>query len=186
MKSGAPDVKIITDPTKWDPQSATSELRISLSANPGTVGVYMQSDTQFWTGTQQVLQSLGMLHKRGESGHVVVVGVDGGGGTLQGIQQGYVDADVSQAKTGYFNIALFFLKRAQSGTLDKVNPSDYQQYKMDVSYKPNGGGLWVLAPSMLVKQDGASSNSLWGNSTCDKDSTTCATPLDSLQAAISG
>jgi ribose transport system substrate-binding protein len=186
IKSNAPALKIITDPTKWDPQSATAELRISLSATPSTVGIYMQSDTQFWTGTKQVMDSLGLLHKRGETGHVVVVGVDGGGGTLQGITDGYVDADVSQPKTGYFNIGLFFLKQAKDGTLAKVNPGDYTQYKMDVSYKASGGGLWVLAPSTLVTTANATSSSFWGNAKCDTDATTCATPLDSLQSAVTG
>ena len=186
MQSNAPNVKIVTDPTKWDPQSATSELRISLSAMPDTVGVYMQSDTQFWTGTQQVLQSLGLLHKRGDAGHVVVVGIDGGGGTLQGVQQGYVDSDVSQPKTGYFNLGLFFLKQAKDGTLNKVNPNDYKKYNLDVSYKPSAGGLWVLAPSTLVTSANATDSSLWGNATCDKDLTTCATPLDSIASAVKG
>ena len=186
MKSNAPNVKIVTDPTKWDPQSATSELRISLSAMPDTAGVYMQSDTQFWTGTQQVLQSLGLLHKHGESGHVVVVGIDGGGGTLQGVTQGYVDADVSQPKTGYFNVALFFLKQAKDGSLSQVKPGDYKQYNLDVSYKPSSGGLWVLAPSTLVTAANAADTTLWGNATCDKDASTCATPLDSLASAVKG
>ena len=186
MKSKAPSVKIVTDPTKWDPASATSELRISLSAMPDAAGVYMQSDTQFWTGTQQVLQSLGLLHKVGESGHVVVVGIDGGGGTLQGIQQGFVDADVSQPKTSYFNVALFFLKQAQAGTLNKVKAGDYSRYNLDVSYKPSDGGLWVLAPSTLVTAASATDSHLWGNATCDKDSTTCPTTLDSLTSAVKG
>ena len=91
---------------------------------------------------------------------------------------------MSQPKTGYFNIGLFFLKQAQNGTLAKVNPADYKKYNLDVSYKPSGGGLWVLAPSTLVTSANATDSALWGNATCDKDATTCPTSLDSLASAV--
>lgn len=175
MKQNAPDVTIITVPAPlWDPTAGVNGLQTTLGANPDIVGVYLQSDTQFWTGTKEVLQAAGKLHKRGEEGHVVVDGVDGGTAILQGIRDGYADRDTSQPKTTYFIIGLPFVQLLLEGkSLADINPADYAPLVIE---KNAEGGITVKAPNILVTPDTASDKTLWGNSTCSSDVTACPVP----------
>lgn len=175
IKSTAPDVTIITVPAPlWDPTAGVNGLQTTLGANPDIVGVYLQSDTQFWTGTKQVLQTANKLFKRGEAGHVVVDGVDGGTAMLQGIRDGYADRDTSQPKTTYFIIGLPFLSLLLQGkSLADINAADYAPLVIE---KNAEGGITVKAPNILVTPDTAADTSLWGNSTCSSDVTACPTP----------
>jgi ribose transport system substrate-binding protein len=174
LAKNAPGVKVITVPTKfWDPTQGTNGLQTTVAANPDVVGVYLQSDTQFWTGTKQVLQTAGLLKKVGEAGHVVVVGVDGGTAILQGIRDGYADADVSQPKTTYFMTGLPFISLALQGKLDTVDPAAFAPLVIE---KNAQGGITVRAPSTLATAANAADTALWGNSTCPKDVKGCPTP----------
>jgi ABC-type sugar transport system substrate-binding protein len=174
IRETAPEVTIITVPTRlWDPTEGANGLQTTVAANPDVVGVYLQSDTQYWTGTKQVLEGAGMLHKRGEDGHVVVVGVDGGTGILQGIRDGYADADVVQPKTTYFNIGLPFVALQLEGKLQDVDPTAYAPLVIE---KNDQGGITVKAPSTLATPDNADDPTFWGNSTCSSDVGACPTP----------
>ena len=176
IKQDAPDVRIITVPTKfWNPTEGANGLQTTVAAHPDIVGVYMQSDTQYWTGTKRVLQDAGLLKKVGESGHVVVVGVDGGTGMLQGMRDGFADADVSQPKTTYFLQALPFAAIALSQGVDKLASIDTNAYKPLTVTVTADGGLYVKAPNILVTAATASDTGLWGNSTCSKEVKGCPT-----------
>ena len=175
MAETAPDVTIITVPAPlWDPTAGVNGLQTTLAANPDIVGVYLQSDTQFWTGTKEVFQAAGHLFKKGEEGHIVVGGVDGGTAMLQGIRDGFADNVTSQPKTTYFITGLPFLSLLLAGeSLDDIDPADYEPLVIEHNAE---GGITVKAPNILVTPDTAADTSLWGNSTCSSDVSACPTP----------
>lgn len=183
MKKNAPGVKILIDATDWSATEGATELKDTLGAHPNATGIFMESDTVFFTGTEQVLKSLGDWKKRGQAGHIAIAGSDGGGAILAAIRAGYADADVVGSKTAYFPISLFFLKKLEEHKLGTVNRASLTALGLTVTTVP-GGGLLVEVPGRLATPANANNPSFWGNSTCAVTYKGCPVDVSSVRAAL--
>lgn len=158
MKENYPDIIIISKPTDWDPAKATDQAQTALVSNPEISGIYMQSDDVMFQGVLSVLQQAGRAAKVGEPGHIVMVGIDGGAGGLQGIRDGYIDALVSQPLDLYAKFAAYYLKGALAGETWKEGPTDH-----DSVISVYEGNLQDLLPAPMVTIDNVDDPGLWGN-----------------------
>lgn len=183
MHRYAPGVQIIVDATDWSASEGATELRDTLGAHPSVTGIFMESDTVFFTGTARVLQSLGYWHKRGQKGHIAIAGTDGGGAILAAIRSGYADADVVGAKTAYFPIGLMFYGLLKSHRLGSINKALLSKLGMKVSSVP-GGGVVVEVPGSLATPKNAGNPAFWGNGGCAVRFQSCPVDVGSLQAAL--
>lgn len=158
MAENFPDMVVIAKPTDWDPAKSTAQAQTALVSNPEIGGIYMQSDDVMYQGVLSVLQQAGRDAKVGEDGHVVLVGIDGGVGGLQGIRDGYIDALVSQPLDLYAKYAAFYLKAALAGEKFKEGPTDHGS--VISTYE---GNLQDLLPAPLVTKKNVDDPSLWAN-----------------------
>jgi ribose transport system substrate-binding protein len=167
MKQAAPNVKILTVPTKWDAAAGATGAKTLLNANPDVKAIFMQSDIVFSTALIQTLKSMNKLKPAGQGGHIALFGIDGGSEMLGFIRDGSADFTVSQPLTQYGPVALPFVQKALDGNLDQVQPntkSDLEGSKgMDLKTVPTG--LMVVVPATLVTKDNVDSKDLWANQT---------------------
>jgi len=88
-----PDIfnKPIEVPTKWDANTALANLKSAMQANPNVDFIFTSSDF-LYPQIQSVLEPLGKWKKIGESGHVILGGLDGDSKAGALMDEGYVDA----------------------------------------------------------------------------------------------
>ncbi|MGC5168380.1 sugar ABC transporter substrate-binding protein [Luteimicrobium sp. DT211] len=164
MKKSFPSIKVFGEPTKWDPPTAVSQLNTVLAGN--TIdAIYMQASI-YLPSTLQALQQKGLLKKRGEAGHIVIVSNDGVPAEYQAIQDGTMDATVSQPADLYAKYGLQFVKDAIDGKT--YQPGDDGHGGTIV--KVGDQMLEDQIPAPLVTIDGkfpdslpVTDKTLWGN-----------------------
>jgi ribose transport system substrate-binding protein len=168
MKAKFPNIKVFGIPTKWDAGVAANKLQTTLTANPDIKGVYMQSSFAL-AGTLQVLKQKGLLVAPGDPKHVFVISNDGIPEELKDIEQGKIDATVSQPADLYAKYGIDYVQAAAEGKTFKPGPTDHGSTIIQV--RP--GVLEDQLPAPLVTRDGATYGteksvkdddmSLWGN-----------------------
>jgi ABC-type sugar transport system substrate-binding protein len=77
--------------TEWNADKAFAGLTNALQANPDINFLVTSSDFMH-PQIEQVLQTAGKWHKRGEEGHVLFAGFDGDEGAYARLKDGYLDA----------------------------------------------------------------------------------------------
>jgi inositol transport system substrate-binding protein len=77
--------------TEWDAATALANLESAITANPGVDFIFTSSDFLFPT-IRSVLEPRGMWVPSGQSGHVLLAGLDGDATACRLIEEGYVDA----------------------------------------------------------------------------------------------
>jgi len=164
MKKNFPSIKVFGEPTKWDPPTAVSQLNTVLAGNK-VDAIYMQASI-FLPSTLQALKQKGLLKKRGEDGHIVIVSNDGVPAEFQAIKDGTMDATVSQPADLYAKYGLQFIKDAIAGKT--YEPGDDGHGGKIV--KVGDEMLEDQIPAPLVTVDGkfdgsvaVTDQSLWGN-----------------------
>ncbi|WP_426592419.1 sugar ABC transporter substrate-binding protein [Cellulomonas sp. McL0617] len=164
MKSDYPNIKVFGEPTKWDPPTAVSQLNTVLAGNTINA-IYMQASI-YLPSTLQALQQKGLLKKRGEDGHIVIVSNDGVPAEFQAIKDGTMDATVSQPADLYAQYGLQYVKDAIDGK--KYTPGDDGHGGKIVQVSPEI--LEDQIPAPLVTVDGkfpesvaVDDTTLWGN-----------------------
>jgi ribose transport system substrate-binding protein len=165
MKQQAPNVKILTVPTKWEAAAGAQGAKTLLNANPDVKAIFMQSDIVFSTALIQTLKSMKKLVPAGQSRHIALFGIDGGAEMLGFIRDGSADFTVSQPLTQYGPVALPFVAKALDGTLNQVKAgtkSDLEGSK-GMELKSVDTGLMVVVPATLVTKDNVDSKDLWAN-----------------------
>lgn len=83
--------KPVEVPTKWSANTALSNLEAALQSNPDVDLIFTSSDFLL-PQIRAVLRPLGKWKKRGESGHVLLGGLDGDMTACRMMRDGYVDA----------------------------------------------------------------------------------------------
>jgi ABC-type sugar transport system substrate-binding protein len=164
MKSDYPAIKVFGEPTKWDPPTAISQLNAVLSGNTINA-IYMQASI-YLPSTLQALKQKNLLKPAGQAGHIVIVSNDGVPAEYGAIQNGEMDATVSQPADLYAKYALEYIKDAIDGKTMKAGADGH------------GGQIVKVGPEMLedqipaplVTKDGSypgsvkvTEPSLWGN-----------------------
>ncbi|GAB4523466.1 MAG: hypothetical protein OHK0046_37170 [Anaerolineae bacterium] len=83
--------EVIEVATEWDAATALANLEAAITANPEVDFLFTSSDFLFPT-IRSVLEPRGMWVPAGQSGHVIMGGLDGDATACQLIKDGYVDA----------------------------------------------------------------------------------------------
>ncbi len=78
-------------PSKWDPATTLANLEAALQANPDVDFLFTSSDF-LYPQIKAVLEPLGKWKKTGETGHVILGGLDGDSTAYKLMEAGYVDA----------------------------------------------------------------------------------------------
>lgn len=90
-------VEVVAElPTNWDDSQANAAVLDGLTAHPDANAIFMASGCAMYTGVQSALRSQDRLHPRGEDGHIILISVDGCPAPIDGIRDGFVDADSAQ------------------------------------------------------------------------------------------
>jgi len=110
-----PGIEVITRTGDWDAAKGQDIVRDVVSAEPDLDAIYLHSDNVYVPGTQAVLQELGRLHNRGEEGHIIVAGVDGGPSAVQAIRDGWMD-QASNQPVPDFGLIADFIEQELRGT----------------------------------------------------------------------
>jgi ribose transport system substrate-binding protein len=137
-----PYAKIVqTMDTKWMSDNAFTQVQDAFQRNPDINVIYSHSDF-FMQGILQGLKAIDKLIPAGEEGHIVVLSIDADQVGLQGIRDGYIDADAENNPVKSMAIAVNAIL------------SNYYGKPVEKEY---------LVPIMLATKDNVDSPELWAN-----------------------
>jgi ABC-type sugar transport system substrate-binding protein len=163
MKKDFPKIRVFGLATNWDGAVAAQKLQTHLTAHPDTKGVYMQSSFAL-SGTVHVLKEQGLLVGPGDEKHVFVVSNDGTPRELEAIDEGKIDATVSQPADLYAKYALYYLKAAVDGKTFRSGRTDHDSTIVRV----RDGVLEDQLSAPLVTADGGTYRGIPSLKTDDK------------------
>lgn len=130
-----PDVKIIQEVAGiTTAEEAVTKIQDALSANAGQVDGIVNTGFTTTVGTAQVLSDY--YQKEGKDHHIWAVGIDTDDVTMQAIEDGTLDATLSQNPVGMGYITCMLLKNM-----------------IEEGYKPADGQYFINAGSMIVTKD---------------------------------
>jgi ABC-type sugar transport system substrate-binding protein len=89
-------ITVIQKVGDWDAAKGQQIALDVMTANPDLDGIYIHSDNVYGPGTKAAMDQLNRFHKRGEPGHIILTGVDGGPWILEAILDGIADGAGSQ------------------------------------------------------------------------------------------
>jgi len=107
-------ITVIQKVGDWDAAKGQQIAIDVLSANPDLDGIYIHSDNVYGPGTKAAMDQLGKFHKRGEAGHIILTGVDGGPWILEAILDGIADGAGSQPVSD-FGIVVRWIEQELGG-----------------------------------------------------------------------
>jgi ribose transport system substrate-binding protein len=96
MKAKFPGVEVKSLNTEWVADNAYKMVLDALTQDPNVKGVFSHNDEMI-RGVVSALRQTGKLVPPGDSGHIVVIGLDGTPLALQRIREGTQDATVEQS-----------------------------------------------------------------------------------------
>jgi ribose transport system substrate-binding protein len=165
MKEKAPNIKILTVPTKWEGPVGAAGLDTLLNANKDVHGVFMQSDIVFSTAVGQLLKRRNLIKPPTDPAHLILFGIDGGCDMLKLIRSGTADFTISSPLNAYGPAGIPFLQRALEGKLGDVKAGSKSTLPGSEGYPINqiSTGLQVLVPSELTNKDNADDPQQWAN-----------------------
>jgi len=140
MKNDA-NFKVISKDVNWSAEVAQSITADVITANPQVNAIYSHND-EMVRGIVSGIKQLGKSKKVGESGHIVIVGIDGTPLALERIRNGEQDATVNQDP---FEMGAIALRTA----IDVVNNKPVQKE--------------IFIPPILITKDNVNDPKLWGN-----------------------
>jgi simple sugar transport system substrate-binding protein len=159
-----PNVTVLDRPTEGLLNNMLSVTISTLSEHPDLDAVHAPSDTPS-RGIVTALQQHGRWKKRGEQGHVIFVNIDGEPIALQWLEQGYMDAEISQDPIAYAQITIdMIVKYAMRGQKVPLGPyvnKDYFWEQGEITASASGPSL-VIPPS-IVDETNVKDPRLWGN-----------------------
>lgn len=165
-----PDVQLIEKVGNWDAAKAEQAVLDVASANPDLDSIYLASDYVYISGTLSALKQAGMLHKRGEAGHVYICSVDGSPIGLQAIRDGWADEASGQPVNDFGSLVLRFIPQVLKGEPVQPGPVTEEGALWSPSKVTiNKDGTPVLELSTVrVTIDNVNNPHLWGNVSVNK------------------
>lgn len=158
-----PDIKYLARPTEGQLDQMLSVTLATLSEFPDLDAVHAPSDSPS-RGIVTALQQKGRWKKVGEEGHVIFVNIDGEPIALKWIQEGYMDACVSQDPIAYGEIAVEMLgKHAMKGEPVPIGVYENKNYfweKGDIVEGKTGPTL--IIPPFVIDAANAADARHWG------------------------
>ncbi|WP_334175094.1 sugar ABC transporter substrate-binding protein [Pseudoxanthobacter sp.] len=158
-----PDIKYLARPTEGQLEQMLSVTLATLAEHPELDAVHAPSDSPS-RGIVTALQQKGRWKKVGEDGHVIFVNIDGEPIALEWIQNGFMDACVSQDPIAYGQIAVEMLgKYAMKGEPVPIGPYENKDYfweKADIVAGKTGPTM--IIPPFVIDGTNASDPRHWG------------------------
>lgn len=164
MKSSYPGISVVSKPTEWIQEKATTAAQTVLSTDHAVNGIFLASDSAMLPGVLTVLRRLGRLKPVGTAGHVPMATIDGSPFSLEQVRQGYVDGVIAQPLPGYAKYAMYYLENAIAGKTFKPGPTDHGSQIVSAP----GGNLADVLKTTIVTKANASDPALWGNEQTEK------------------
>ena len=109
-------ITVIQKVGDWDAAKGQQIALDVLTANPDLDGIYIHSDNVYGPGTKAAMDQLNRFHKRGEPGHIILTGVDGGPWILEAILDGVADGAGSQPVSD-FGIVVQWIDQELNGKM---------------------------------------------------------------------
>lgn len=158
-----PEIKYLDRPTEGQLEQMLSVTLSTLSEYPDLDAVHAPSDSPA-RGIATALQQKGRWKKVGEDGHVIFVNIDGEPVALKWIQDGYMDACVSQDPIAYGEIAVeMIVRHALKGEAVPIGAYENQKYfweKGDIVEGKTGPTL--IIPPFVINGENAADPRHWG------------------------
>ena len=158
-----PDIRVVRKVGDWNDERGEVIVRDVLASTPELDGIYMHSDSVYLPGTLKVLRDLGRLSRRGEPGHLFLVGVDGSVAAVQAIKDGYVD-QASNQPIPDFGIIVDWIEaelRGEHVTEQEVRRDGALWSPARVKTSDTGPQLFLSTTS--VTESNANDPRLWAN-----------------------
>ncbi|HTI01803.1 MAG TPA: sugar ABC transporter substrate-binding protein [Acidisoma sp.] len=158
-----PNITYIARPTEGQLAQMQSVTLSTLSEHPDLDAVHAPSDSPS-RGIVTALQQKSRWKKIGEDGHVIFVNIDGEPIALNWIQQGYMDADVSQDPIAYGEVAVELLQK-HSMQKQAVPIGEYQNTKYFWEKAPivqGKTGPTMIIPPFVIDAANAQDPRHWG------------------------
>jgi ABC-type sugar transport system substrate-binding protein len=158
-----PNITYIARPTEGELAQMQSVTLSTLSEYPDLDAVHAPSDSPS-RGIVTALQQKGRWKKTDESGHVIFVNIDGEPIALKWIQDGYMDADVSQDPIAYGQVAVELLQKhsmqGQAVPLGEYANSEYFWEKAPIVNAKTGPTM--IIPPFVIDASNATDPRHWG------------------------
>lgn len=158
-----PNINYLARPTEGQLEQMLAVTLSTLSEYPDLDAVHAPSDSPS-RGIATALQQRGRWKKVGEDGHVIFVNIDGEPIALNWIQQGYMDACVSQDPIAYGEIAVEMLvKYAIQGKSVPIGAYHNQKYFWETGeIVEEKTGPTLIIPPFIINRDNAEDPRHWG------------------------
>ncbi|MCX8278971.1 sugar ABC transporter substrate-binding protein [Phyllobacterium sp. 0TCS1.6C] len=158
-----PDITYITRPTEGQLDLMLSVTLATLSEHPDLDAVHAPSDSPA-RGIATALQQKGRWKKVGEEGHVIFVTIDGEPVAVKLLQEGYMDACVSQDPIAYGEIAVEMLeKHSMKGEAVPTGTYENKKYFWEKGEIVAGTtGPTLIIPPFIINGENASDKRHWG------------------------
>lgn len=158
-----PEITYLTRPTDGLLENMLSVTISTLSEYPNLDAVHSPSDSPS-RGIATALQQKGRWKKVGEEGHVIFINIDGEPVALKWIQDGYMDACISQDPVAYGEIAVEMLvNHALKGQAVPLGDYKNKKYFWEAGKIVNGKtGPALVIPPFIIDSKNASDPRHWG------------------------
>jgi simple sugar transport system substrate-binding protein len=158
-----PDIKFLERPTEGQLDQMLSVTLSTLSEHPELDAVHAPSDSPS-RGIVTALQQKGRWKKVGEDGHIIFINIDGEPVALKWIQEGYMDACVSQDPIAYGEIAVeMIVKYALKGTPVPIGPYENKKYFWEKGEIVAGKtGPTLIIPAFVINGENSNDKRHWG------------------------
>ncbi|MBB2972778.1 sugar ABC transporter substrate-binding protein [Mesorhizobium sp. RMAD-H1] len=159
-----PDITYISRPTEGQLEQMLSVTLATLSEHPDLDAVHAPSDSPA-RGIATALQQKNRWKKAGEEGHVIFVTIDGEPVALKWIQEGFMDACVSQDPIAYGEIAVEMLaEHSMKGQEVPLGTYENKKYFWEKGQIVTGHtGPTLIIPPFVINGDNAADQRHWGH-----------------------
>ncbi|SHK09183.1 monosaccharide ABC transporter substrate-binding protein, CUT2 family [Pseudonocardia thermophila] len=158
MAEEYPDITVVSRPTQWAQEKATTATQTVLSTDPDVNGIFLASDSAMLPGVIEVLSRLGRLVPAGQEGHVPIVSIDGSPFGLEQVRAGYVDAVMAARLGDYATLSAEYLERAMNGETFDLGPTDHNS-----TIVQDGENIADILVATPVTKANVDDPTLWGN-----------------------
>lgn len=158
-----PDITYISRPTEGALDQMLAVTLATLSEHPDLDAVHAPSDSPA-RGIATALQQKGRWKKVGEDGHVIFVTIDGEPVAVRLLQEGYMDACVSQDPIAYGEIAVEMLeKHSMKGEAVPLGAYENKKYFWEKGEIVAGTtGPTLIIPPFIINGENAADKRHWG------------------------
>ena len=160
---GDVEITYLARPTEGQLEQMLAVTLSTLSEYPDLDAVHAPSDSPS-RGIVTALQQKDRWKKVGEEGHVIFVNIDGEPVALKWIQEGYMDACVSQDPIAYGEIAVeLIVKHALKGEAVPLGTYENKKYFWEKGEIVAGNtGPTLIIPAFVINGDNAADARHWG------------------------